>query len=58
MKILYGDKNYDAMDRYYTTLEQNNNKNLEALRKQRDFWSQQWNEAVARGDTNAAAQFE
>ena len=29
LTILYGDKNYDAMEKYYTALEQNNNKTLD-----------------------------
>ena len=56
--MLYGDKNYDAMNRYYETLERNNLKQLDSLKRQRDFWKEQWDAAVARGDTQAAKQFE
>jgi len=58
LSLLYGDRNYDAMDKYYSTLEKNNIKQLDSLRKQRDFWKDQWDAAVARGDTQAAKQFE
>jgi hypothetical protein len=46
------------MDKYFTTLAENNLKQLDSLRKQREFWGKEWEAAVARGDTNAAAQFE
>ena len=58
LELLYGDRNYDAMDKYFTTLADNNLKQLDSLRKQREFWGKEWEAAVARGDTNAAAQFE
>ena len=58
LSLLYGDKNYDAMNRYYETLERNNLKQLDSLKRQRDFWKEQWDAAVARGDTQAAKQFE
>jgi len=58
LSLLYGDRNYDAMDRYYTTLRDNNLKQLDSLRQQRDFWKEQWDEAVARGDLEAAKKFE
>ena len=58
LSLLYGDRNYDAMDRYYSTLRDNNLQQLDSLRKQRDFWKQEWDEAVARGDSEAAKKFE
>ena len=58
LTLLYGDKNYDAMEKYYDTLQSNNLQQLDSLRQQRDFWKEQWDEAVARGDTQAAAEFE
>ena len=58
LSLLYGDRNYDAMDRYYTTLRDNNLKQLDSLRQQRDFWKEQWDAAVARGDSEAAKKFE
>ena len=58
LSLLYGDKNYDAMNKYYETLERNNLKQLDSLKRQRDFWKEQWDAAVARGDTQAAKQFE
>jgi len=39
-------------------LQQNNLKQLDALKQQREFWKEQWEAAVARGDTQAAKQFE
>jgi hypothetical protein len=58
LQLLYGDKNYDAMQKYYDTLTQNNLRQLDSLRQQRDFWKQEWDMAVARGDTQAAKAFE
>ena len=58
LTILYGDKNYDAMEKYYTTLEQNNNKTLDSLRKQAAFLKEQRQTARANGDTKAAEKFE
>ena len=58
LQLLYGDKNYDAMEKYYETLERNNLNQIDSLRQQRDFWGQQWEAAAARGDTQAAKQFE
>lgn len=58
LSLLYGDKNYEAMDKYYTTLHNNNLKQLDSLKRQRDFWKEQWDAAVAREDSEAAKQFE
>ena len=58
LSLLYGDRNYDAMNKYYETLERNNLRQLDSLRKQREFWKEQWDAAVARGDAQAAKQFE
>ena len=58
LSLLYGDKNYDAMQKYYDALARNNLKQLDSLKQQRDFWKQEWEEAVARGDSKAAEQFE
>ena len=57
LTLLYGDKNYKAMDGYYTQLQNNNLKQIDSLRKQKDFWEREWKEAAARGDTNAAQKF-
>ena len=58
LTILYGDKNYDAMEKYYTALEQNNNKTLDSLKKQAAFLKEQWQTARANGDAKAAEKFE
>ena len=57
LTLLYGDRNYDAMDSYYTTLHNNQLQQIDSLKQQREFWKDQWDEAVARGDTNAAQKF-
>jgi len=38
VKLLYGEKNYQAMDNYYNDLIQNQTKELEFLRMQKDYW--------------------
>ena len=58
LTLLYGEQNYNAMEKYYNTLQENNLKQLDSLKQQRDFWKQQWDEAVARGDSQAAEEFE
>ena len=57
LTLLYGDKNYDAMDKYYSKLQSNNLNQIDSLRRQKDFWKQQWDAAAAAGDTNAAQKF-
>ena len=54
LTLLYGEKNYDAMNKYYSSLQENQNKQIDSLRQQRDFWKAEWDAAVARGDTAAA----
>ena len=58
LELLYGEKNYNAMNEYYTTLERNQTNQLDALRKQAEFWQKQWQDAAALGDTEAAKKFE
>lgn len=58
LSMLYGDKNYDAMENYYKELEKNQNNQIDSLRKQIDFWKREWQQALLAGDTNAAKQFE
>ena len=58
LELLYGEKNYNAMNQYYTTLERNQTNQLDALRKQAEFWQKQWQDAAALGDTEAAKKFE
>ena len=57
LTLLYGDKNYDAMDKYYSKLQSNNLNQIDSLRRQKDFWKQQWDAAAAAGNTNAAEKF-
>ena len=58
LTLLYGDKNYDAMNKYYSSLVENNNKQLDFLKKQAEYWKAQWDIAIAAGDTNAIEKFE
>lgn len=58
LSMLYGDKNYDAMENYYRELEKNQNNQIDSLRKQINFWKREWQQALLAGDTNAAKQFE
>jgi len=57
LEIMYGEKNYNAMQNYYDMLQRNNIRQLDSLKQQRQFWKEQWDAAVARGDTNAAEKF-
>ena len=58
LTLLYGDKNYQAMDKYYAQLNENSNKHIDFLRQQADFWKERWQAAVDAGDTQAAEKFE
>ena len=58
LSLLYGDKNYNAMNNYYNQLQQNQLNQVDSLRRQMDFWKKEWNDALAAGDTNAAEKFE
>ena len=57
MQLIYGDKNYEAMDKYYSQLNANNLKQLDFLRKQADFWKSQWQKAESNCDTAAVEKF-
>ena len=58
LSLLYGDKNFDAMEKYYTTLQGNQMRQLDLLRMQKDYWREQWQQATAAGDLEAAKRFE
>lgn len=58
LELLYGDKNYAAMDRYYAQLNQNNLQQLDSLRKQAQLWYEYWQAAVAEGNVADATKFE
>ena len=58
LTLLYGDKNYNAMNNYYNQLQQNQLKQTDSVRKQIDFWKKEWDKALEAGDTNAAKKFE
>ena len=58
LSLLYGDQNYEAMDKYYTQLNENSNKQIDFLRQQAAWWKERWQAAVDAGDTNAAEKFE
>lgn len=56
LTLLYGEKNFDAMNNYYTQLEANNLKQLDSLKQQAEFWKERW--LAAGDDIQAAAMFE
>ncbi len=58
LNLLYGEKNYSAMDSYYTQLTNNQLKELDLLRRQNEFWYKQWQDAAGKGQTELAKQFE
>ena len=57
LSLLYGDKNYAAMNNYYETLRKHNLDQLDSLKLQRDFWKEQMENALNQGDTKAAEKF-
>ena len=57
LTLLYGDKNYDAMNNYYNALNENSNKQIDFLKQQAALWRQKWQEAIDAGEVNAAQKF-
>lgn len=53
LQLLYGDKNYAAMNKYYTKIQQNNVKELDFLRKIEQENYARWKEAEARAEQAA-----
>ena len=41
LEIMYGEKNYNAMQNYYDMLQRNNIRQLDSLKQQRQFWKEQ-----------------
>lgn len=56
--IIFGSKNYAAMQKYYETLRQNQNSQINLLREESNYWKDKWEQALRNGNTNAAKQFE
>ena len=45
-QLLYGDKAYNSMDRYYNLQKANNERELASLKKQQDYWQSRMNNQV------------
>ena len=58
MQLLYGDRNYNAMDSYYKQLQKNEMDRLNLLRLQGEFWKKNYEDAIANGQTNLAKEYE
>lgn len=58
LTLIYGEKNYQAMDNYYKTLNKNQLEEIDALKRQGAFWKQQWDMALRQKDIAAAKEFE
>ena len=52
IELIYGDKAYAKMDKFYTTQQKNINTQLNSLKAQRDFWEQQFNAAYEMNKVN------
>ena len=57
VNLLYGDKNYQAMDSYYQQMHNNSLRELESLANRRDLWKKLWDQAVESGESVAAQKF-
>ncbi len=57
VNLLYGDKNYQAMDSYYQQMHNNSLRELESLANRRDLWKRLWDQAVESGESVAAQKF-
>jgi len=54
LQLLYGDKQYEAMNAYYSKQQENQLKQIDFLKQYRDLSKQEWDAAVARGESNLA----
>ena len=50
VELLYGDKAYDSMQKYYGLQKANNERELESLKKQQDYWQQKMNNELVGSD--------
>ena len=50
VELLYGDKAYDSMQKYYGLQQENNERELESLKKQQDYWKQKMDNEVVGSD--------
>ena len=50
VELLYGDKAYDSMQKYYNLQKSNNERELESLKKQQDYWQKKMNNQVVGSD--------
>ena len=50
VELLYGDKAYDSMQKYYNLQKVNNERELESLKKQQEYWQEKMNNEVVGSD--------
>ncbi len=50
VELLYGDKAYDSMQKYYNLQKANNERELESLKKQQDYWQQKMDNELVGSD--------
>lgn len=55
--LIYGESNYNSMNKYYETLNKNQLKQLDSLKKQEDFWEKQYNQARKAKDKKAMQEY-
>lgn len=56
--IIFGSKNYAAMQKYYEALRQNQLGQISLLKEESNYWKSKWEQALQNGNVNAAKQFE
>ena len=56
--IIFGSKNYAAMQKYYETLRQNQLGQIGLLKEESNYWKNKWEQALRNENINAAKQFE
>ena len=52
IELIYGDKAYVKMDKFYTAQQKNINMQISSLKTQKDFWEQQFNAAYEMNKKN------
>lgn len=49
-ELIYGDKAYKTLDKYYNLMQKNNQQELDSLKRQQEYWQERMNQQVIGSD--------
>lgn len=49
-ELIYGDKAYETLDKYYNLMQKNNQQELDSLKRQQEYWQERMNQQVIGSD--------